>query len=275
MFPVFLWKKRKGNWAFQNLLKKNRAAFIWQGKSQPKPTDLNSHSTDSTASTSIVFWLQLRGGVMISHDLAFICAIWDFCSNSIFQGVTPWFSSYWSMNFLHSKKHQPPAFSALRFHFIFRVDKVKHFPAEGGRGFSAVSLGTFFFGWSNAITNTSTKAWYVKMACQGCPGTSRSESHGSCGNFQCPTCSTKNWVGWRQLIFITFITLSPLQPSKSERNLSRINLLKESRSSSDTFQETTDHPHHLVLQLPPHFRSPKKLLMSKEVCECFLEFQDH
>lgn len=103
-----------------------------------------------------------------SHDLAFLCAIWDFCSNSIFQGVTPWFSSFWSMNFLHSKKHHPPAFSALRFHFIFRVDKVKHFPAGGGRGFSAVSLGTFsfwffFFGcWSKAITNTPTKAFLCK-----------------------------------------------------------------------------------------------------------------
>ena len=327
--PCFFVEKRKGNWEFQNLLDKNCAAFIWQGKSQPKPTDLNSHSTDSTASTSIVFWLQLRGGVMISHNLAFICARWDFCSNlegfpwcfMVFQGdfKLPSLKASLilgkpSMVFQFLKQQFDMEFSSLQKNIIHLpfphcdstsysgLIRSKYFPAKGGRGFSAVSLGTFsfwffFFGWSKAITNTSTKAflcktWPFKAAIFKRKIFTRDFAleflHGLKVMALFSELPVLDLLKKKLSRFadISKKNLIPIQPSKSEPNLSRINLLKQTRSSRqfhiniDTFHQTTNHPHHLscVATDPPFsqgFRSPRKLLMSKEVCECFWEFQNH
>ena len=156
----------------------------------------------------------------------------------------------------------------------------KHFPAKGGRGFSAVSLGTFSFpaffsvAVSKAITNTSTKAflcktWPFKAAIFKRKIVTRDFAleflHG-----------LKVMALFSELPVLDLLKkklsrfagssfkkkLIPIQPSKSEPNLSRINLLKQTRSSRqfhiniDTFHQTTNHhPHHLscVATDPPFF----------------------
>ena len=155
----------------------------------------------------------------------------------------------------------------------------KHFRAKGGRGFSAVSLGTFsfcFFFSSVEVKPSQThqqKPFYVEHGLSRPPSSSGKSSREILPwsfftvwkswlffrNFQCSTCSRKSWVGLQVAHFKK--KLIPIQPSKSELNLSRINLLKHTTSSRqfhiniDTFHQTTNHPHHLscVATDPPFF----------------------